>query len=92
VASKSAVGRVAHEGRVVDEHVQPPEAIRNLSLEALEHLVGPGRVADEVAEGVALIYAGGGNVGEHRLEGGQVGVDIREEGYAHVSRLDPQVT
>jgi hypothetical protein len=63
-----------------------------LGLEALEHLVGPRCIANEIAQCVALFNADGSDVVQDRLEGGQVRVDIGEERDAHAGNLDPQVT
>ena len=47
-------------------------------------LVGLSAVADHVAEAPGLLDAGVGDLGEHRLERGQIGVDVAEQGETHL--------
>jgi hypothetical protein len=76
------------EGRDVEiaEHRQivvPDQAQRAAFLHDRCALVGVGPVADDVAEAPELVDAGALHVGENRLEGGQVGVDVADDGEAH---------
>jgi hypothetical protein len=54
-----------------------------LGREALEHLVGPRGIPDQVAQRVPGIDPGILDVGERRLEGREVGVNVGEDRDAH---------
>jgi hypothetical protein len=49
----------------------------------LRAVVGLGAVADDVAETPDLVRVRLLDLGEHRLEGGQVGVDVADDRGAH---------
>src|SRR5918995_5758741 len=50
------------------------------------HLVRPGRVAHQVAEVVGSVHVGAGvHASEHRLQGGEVAVDIGYQGVLHAT-------
>ena len=60
------------------------EANRGVAARQLDAGVGFGAVADEVAEAPHLVGAGALGVGEHRLEGVPVAVDVGEDRDLHL--------
>ena len=65
------------------------EADRRVAARQLDAGVGLGAVADEVAEAPHLVGAGGLGVGEHRLEGVAVAVDVGEDRDLHLVQFRP---
>ena len=64
----------------------PTRQTSQRSRDQLDAGVGLGAVADDVAEAPELLDAGLVAVAEDRLEGGQIGVDVAEDCYAHERR------
>ena len=69
----------------VDAHVVVAgQADRRVAARQLDAGVGLGAVADEIAEAPHLLGAGELGVGEHRLEGVPVAVDVGEDRDLHL--------
>ena len=80
LVAAAAVLVVGRDGGVV----VPGHAGDARSGDQLHHLVGPGRVADEIPQVIYGLDAAPANVRPDRLHGGEVGVDVGQERVAHL--------
>ena len=90
---RGAVGELVQRDRAGDgQVVVAGEADGGVLAHQRAAVVGVGAVADDVAQAPQLAGAGGRDVGEHRLEGVPVAVDVGDDGDEHGNaRVRPMI-